>query len=323
MQITAHKYYDKIKDKLIRYVTSIKIDNKLGYQDANKDAENIFCFILNVIYDYQLENLNNIKNNFPGIDLGDEKKRISVQVTSEKSKRKIQDTLDTFERKNYIKSFDRLIILIIGEKPKHSSKFNNGSLSFDPKKDIIGLMELMVEINKLSEEKLQTISEFIDHSIIFETPEKENDGAVLTKQRKIVYTLCLTKLKVLGIKEATAHTIIQDGISEFSYDFPDKVNYLIGEFGCGKSHTLYLYYLYLHHLYIKTTTSQIPVFLNANLLSSFNSIQSWAQEKKISLKNCVLIFDGLEDMAYGKIVDIMQELDFLSNYYLKINYPFI
>ena len=51
----------------------------------------------------------------------------------------------------------------------------------------------------------------------------------------------LTKLEALGIKEATANAIIQNGITNFSYDFPDKVNYLIGEFGCGKSHTLYFH----------------------------------------------------------------------------------
>ena len=172
MQTITRKYYDNIKDKLLLYAKSIEIDNRSGYQDANKDAENTFCFILNIIYDYQLENLNKIKNNFPGIDLGDDKNRISVQVTSENSKKKIQDTLDTFERKGYINTFDRLIILRIGENSKHHSKFNSGSLSFEPKKDIIGLMELRVEINKLSEEKLQTISEFIDHSILFETSEK-------------------------------------------------------------------------------------------------------------------------------------------------------
>ena len=315
MKTTKRKYYDNIKDKLLLYVKSIEIDNQSGYQDANKDAENTFCFILNIIYDYQLENLNNIKNNFPGIDLGDDKKRISVQVTSNKSKKKVQDTLDIFERQNYINIFDRLIILIIGEKSKHSSKFNSGSLSFDPKKDIIGLTELMVEINKLSEEKLQRISEYIDQSIHFETSEKENGSVFLTKQYKTVYTLCLANLKTLGVKETTAHTIINNGISEFLYDFPDKINYLIGEFGCGKSYTLYLYYLHLYNSYIKTTNSHIPVFLNANLLSSFNSIESWAQEKKIPLNNCILIFDGLEEMAYGRIVDLVQEFDFLGDFY--------
>lgn len=109
MQTITRKYYDNIKDKLLLYAKSIEIDNRSGYQDANKDAENTFCFILNIIYDYQLENLNKIKNNFPGIDLGDDKNRISVQVTSENSKKKIQDTLDTFERKGYINTFDRLI----------------------------------------------------------------------------------------------------------------------------------------------------------------------------------------------------------------------
>lgn len=269
MQTTKHKYYDNINKKLSWYVTTIKNDNANNYQDTNHDAEDVFCFILNVIYDLKLENLNKIKNNFPGIDLGDDINWISVQVTSENSKKKIQDTLDTFERKGYINTFDRLIILRIGENSKHHSKFNSGSLSFDPKKDIIGLRELMVEINNLSEEKLQTISEFIDQSIPFETSEKENGSALFTKQSKIVYTLCLTNLKALGVKETTAHTIINNGISEFSYDFPDKINYLIGEFGCGKSHTLYLYYLHLYNSYIKTTNPHIPVFLNANLLSFF------------------------------------------------------
>ena len=301
MQTITHKYYSSIKNKLSSYVTAIKIDNKVGYQDANRDAEDVFCFILNVIFDYELINLNKIENNFPGIDLGDVKKRISVQVTSDNSRSKISDTLEIFLRKDYINSFDRLIILIIGEKLNYSSPFKSGALSFDPKRDIIGLTELMIEINKLSEEKLQKILEYIDHSIFFETSEKDIGSAFLTNQYKTVYSLCLTKLEALGIKEATANTIIQNGIINFSYDFPDKVNYLIGEFGCGKSHTLYLYYLHLYNLYKKTTNLQMPVFLNANILSPFESIQLWAQEQKVPLQNCILIFDDLEEIAYEKI----------------------
>ena len=315
MQTITHKYYSSIKNNLSSYVTAIKIDNKVGYQDANRDAEDVFCFILNVIFDYELINLNKIENNFPGIDLGDVKKRISVQVTSDNSRSKISDTLEIFLRKDYINSFDRLIILIIGEKLNYSFPFKSGALSFDPKRDIIGLTELMIEINKLSEEKLQKILEYIDHSIFFETSEKDIGSAFLTNQYKTVYSLCLTKLEALGLKEATANTIIQNGIINFSYDFPDKVNYLIGEFGCGKSHTLYLYYLHLYNLYKTTTNLQMPVFLNANILSPFESIQLWAQEQKVPLQNCILIFDDLEEIAYEKIVDFMQELEYLSNLY--------
>ena len=63
MQTITHKYYSSIKNKLSSYVTAIKIDNKVGYQDANRDAEDVFCFILNVIFDYELINLNKIENN--------------------------------------------------------------------------------------------------------------------------------------------------------------------------------------------------------------------------------------------------------------------
>ena len=41
MQTITHKYYSSIKNKLSSYVTAIKIDNKVGYQDANRDAEEI------------------------------------------------------------------------------------------------------------------------------------------------------------------------------------------------------------------------------------------------------------------------------------------
>ncbi len=57
----------------------------------------------------------------------------------------------------------------------------------------------------------------------------------------------------------------------------------------------------------------MPVFLNANILSPFESIQLWAQEQKVPLQNCILIFDDLEEIAYEKIVDFMQELEYLSN----------
>lgn len=315
MQTITHKYFSNINAKLTWYVDTIKNDNVVGYQDANHDAEDVFCFILNVIYDYELKNLNREVNNFPGIDLGDFKNRISVQVTSDNRSSKIKDTLKTFLRKDYINSFDRLIILIIGEKKGYSFKYNSGALSFDLKKDIIGLKELIIEIKKLPEEKLIKISEYVDSKIFFGTPEKDIDSAFLTKQYKTVYSLCLTKLKALGIKEETAYVIIKTGVSKFSYDFHDKVNYLIGEFGSGKSHSLYLYYLHLYSLYTQTTNSQIPVFLNANLLSPFESIRIWAQELKIPLQNSILIFDGLEEISYGKIVDFMQELDCISNEY--------
>lgn len=188
MQIITQKYYSNINNKLTWYVDTIRNDNVNGYQDANRDAEDVFCYILNVIYDYQLENLNKkIENNFSGIDLGDDKNRISVQVTSDNSSKKIKNTLKSFLCKNYIDSYDRLIILIIGEKLKYKTNFNSGSLSFDPKKDIIGKKELMIEINKLPEEKLQKISEYIDHMILFGISEKDIGRAFLKKQHKTVY----------------------------------------------------------------------------------------------------------------------------------------
>ena len=41
------------------------------------------CDLLNLTYDYELENLNREKMNYPGIDLGDRYDRVAVQIASE------------------------------------------------------------------------------------------------------------------------------------------------------------------------------------------------------------------------------------------------
>jgi len=61
-------------------------------------AEDLSRSLLNEIYDYQLENLNYEKNNYPGIDLGDKENNIGFQVTSRRDIRKIQDSLEKFKK---------------------------------------------------------------------------------------------------------------------------------------------------------------------------------------------------------------------------------
>lgn len=51
------------------------------------------CDLLNLTYDYELENLNREKMNYPGIDLGDRYNRVAVQITSESDREKIEKTI--------------------------------------------------------------------------------------------------------------------------------------------------------------------------------------------------------------------------------------
>lgn len=58
------------------------MQNRNGLFDINKYCEDMFCGLLNIVYELDLINLNKIDYNFPAVDLGDYNKRTCFQVTS-------------------------------------------------------------------------------------------------------------------------------------------------------------------------------------------------------------------------------------------------
>lgn len=89
---------------------------KLGLYDHHIIMEDVACKLLNLVYGWQLVNLNHRIKNHPAIDLGDENKRIAVQVTSDGTRRKISETLQKFKQHNFGQKYDWLIIFVHGVK---------------------------------------------------------------------------------------------------------------------------------------------------------------------------------------------------------------
>lgn len=94
--------------------------NHQNLYDINIHSETFFCGLLNVIFGYNLENINDSEKNFPSIDLEDKLNRVAIQVTTQEASSKIQYTLDKFFENKLDKTFDRLIVLIIGTKLHYS-----------------------------------------------------------------------------------------------------------------------------------------------------------------------------------------------------------
>lgn len=105
----------KIVDDLAILKSQVETRNKLGQFDLTKFCEDFFREILNITYNLNLQNLNNARSNYPGVDLGDKKKRIAYQITSEKTSSKIDDTLSSLNE-DFSKAYDVIYIFIIGEK---------------------------------------------------------------------------------------------------------------------------------------------------------------------------------------------------------------
>ncbi|MDB9318557.1 SMEK domain-containing protein [Nodularia spumigena CS-591/04] len=142
----------------------------LGLFDQHIIAENFVAKLLNIIYDYNLVNLNKINNTYPAIDLGDYNEKICFQVTytSLKNHRhKIKETINKFIKHQKYKKFSSLKFLFLGAKQKKYQKGfdTQDCFIFDPEKDVINLQDLIGELHSLSDEKLQELSLLIDNDL--------------------------------------------------------------------------------------------------------------------------------------------------------------
>lgn len=71
-----------------------------GFHDMERMVEALTIFMFRALRMGELENLNQIRVNFPAIDLADHQKMIAVQVTTNASPAKINKTIAAFEKKN-------------------------------------------------------------------------------------------------------------------------------------------------------------------------------------------------------------------------------
>lgn len=165
--INSGKYMNYIIEKIsiIRYELISK--NKLNLMDNNIVLENFVCEIMNYIYGYNLTNLNRDRSNFPGLDLGDARLKLGVQVTSTSSSKKINETLEKINKNKCYERFNKIKIFILSEKQKNYTIKNTPKLiEFDPKKDILDFDELYKELLYTPIDVRLKVSEFIRSEIV-------------------------------------------------------------------------------------------------------------------------------------------------------------
>lgn len=142
-------------DDLALLQQKITFRNKVGYLDLTKVCEDFFKEILNIVFDYNLVNLNGNRSNEPGLDLGDVYNKIAVQVTSQKKTEKINETLRKISDENR-QIYDRFIVFIIGQKQNTYAVDTALALAnkFDRDRDIIDIDFLVKHIAVADESKL-------------------------------------------------------------------------------------------------------------------------------------------------------------------------
>ena len=143
--------------------------------DINKICEDVICGLMRELYGFEaLRNLNSEEMvNYPGIDLADDEARVAIQVTSDKSLKKVKDTLRKVIKHRLTEKYDRIIIYCLTRKQKSYSKdaisaVCGNKICFDASSDILDYTDIAAKAGKVAPEKLQAafdhISAYMDGS---------------------------------------------------------------------------------------------------------------------------------------------------------------
>ena len=96
------RYFNYIEEKLHTLAFRINSRGKLNILDLNAYSEDFYLNLFNVLYGWNLENLNKISQNVEAIDLIDHSEKIMVQVSATSTKQKIELAL----KKDIMKKFN-------------------------------------------------------------------------------------------------------------------------------------------------------------------------------------------------------------------------
>ncbi|WP_339695629.1 SMEK domain-containing protein [Celeribacter baekdonensis] len=154
---------------LARFAYDVRVKNSMGLFDINTIAEDLLVPVFSVVFDCpDLRNQNKIQMNFPAVDLGCSKSRVSLQITSDGSSGKALKTVEKFEEHGLGSDFDRLLIYVLTEKQaSYSSKklakaARDCSIDFSPERDILDHQNLSHLLSELPEEKLEAVADILD-----------------------------------------------------------------------------------------------------------------------------------------------------------------
>lgn len=170
------RYFNYIEEKLNFLAFRIQERGKLNILDYNLHSESFYMHFLNLLFTWDLKNLNTVKQNAEAIDLIDNSNKIIIQVSATATKDKIESTLnkDLSAHKNYTFKF-----VSISKDAAHLRKLsykNPHNLSFNPGSDIFDIASILKIVNTLGMEQLQVIYDFIKKELAVDTDPSKIDS---------------------------------------------------------------------------------------------------------------------------------------------------
>lgn len=242
--------FDLVNSYLIKWITEISINNAQVYFDINRVSEGTSAHLLNLLFDYHLIDLNDEKQNMPGIDLGDKEiSKLAFQITSRTDLKKIKNALETFVSKEYIKSYPNGLkfLILSNQKLPHFSESLKLKYQgfFDPKNDILKVSDLMVQSKKLYYEdykRFAAVRDFLEKE--FSSEINKGSDSLMTFYNTEEKVQFFKQVYSANQKSFTERFIPIEYVSENKIYLSNKIIedewnnnglIIIGPSGCGKS----------------------------------------------------------------------------------------
>jgi len=156
------KYFEYIDEKIHVLAHRIQTKGKLNILNLHLHSENFYLHFFNLLYGYELVNLNSNTQNIEAIDLIDHKNKIIFQVSATCTKQKIESTLSKNILKKHSDYSFKFISIARDATDLRTKTFSNPhSVSFDPKNDIFDIKTILNHILTEKIERQRELYKFI------------------------------------------------------------------------------------------------------------------------------------------------------------------
>lgn len=161
--IATGEYFEKIVEMLNNFRFQVQAFDELGLLNINKHSEGFVKRLLNLTYEYDLQNLNNEATNFPGLDLGDRSRGIAFQITSTKTSEKVNDTLEMCLKFKHYQTFrDIKVFILTSKQGAYTIKINTDPhFTFTPEDNIWDFKKIISDIQHLGPVRMKIIHDFL------------------------------------------------------------------------------------------------------------------------------------------------------------------
>lgn len=174
MSVTRKVAMDSIIERLTYIKSQVEVSSSQNLRDINIYAENFFRDLLSLVLELTFQNVNLDEKNAAAIDLADNSAGIAVQVTSTSDFSKITKTVNKFNEKKLYATYNRLIILIIGNRKTYRNKKVGDSSCYqlDVEKDVWDIPKLAEFIGNMELAKIQAVKDFLEKEVQFNSNER-------------------------------------------------------------------------------------------------------------------------------------------------------